>query len=185
MTAQIYVNWVDIGISFMLLTGMLTGIRQGVIRQAILLGSVYVSTVLAAQYYSTTGDLLDYFFRDSDPLARSFAAFALVFFLSLLAMNWLGHTVYGNTRLPILPGADLVGGAALGLVSSWLLSSVALVILNYGLHVDWVGIEPTVLLVREQMRQSFLSPMIYSNLPLFVSALRPWLPAGLPSLFSL
>lgn len=185
MVTQIYLNWVDIGLSFILISGMLTGIHQGLIRQAILLGSVYVSTVFAAQYHYAVGELLQYFFANSEPLARSFGAFALVFFVSLVGLNWLGHTVYGNTRLPMVIGADFAGGAVLGLISSWLLSSVGIIVLNYGLQATWVGIEPTVMVAREQMAQSFLSPLILSYLPLLVSTLQPWLPGGMPGFFPL
>lgn len=183
--AQLFINWVDVGIAFLLLNGVLMGVYHGLIRQAILLASVYISTVLAAQYYGVTADILRRFAQDSDPVARSFAAFALVFFVALVVLNWLGFAVYGNTRLPFLAAADAVGGALLGLVSSWALTCVALIIVNYGLKGTWIGVEPTISFVREQMVQSFLSPVVSSYLPTLTSTLLPWLPGGLPAFFAL
>ncbi|MCL5958856.1 MAG: CvpA family protein [Chloroflexi bacterium] len=181
---QFDVNWVDAGISFLLLAGLLAGAYQGLLRQALLLGSIYISTVLAAQYYRFVNDQLWYVFPNSDSVARSFASLALVFIVAFVVLNWMSYTVHGNTRLPVLSIADLTGGAALGLFSGWILAVVVVAIVNYGLKVDWIGMESTVWFARDQMSRSIFAPVLSSEIQRFAVALRLWLPAGLPAPFA-
>ncbi|MBI2954021.1 MAG: CvpA family protein [Chloroflexi bacterium] len=184
MIASLYFNWVDVGVALVVVAFIAIGARQGLVRQAILVGAVYIATVLAAQYQLPVADALEQFAPESDPFARSFTAFALLFFVSLVALNWLSYATYGNTRLPFLRVADSTGGAALGLLSGWLVACLIVFIVTYGLRADWASVDPTLSVARYQMSRSFIVPVIYAYLPVFASVLYPSLPDGLPSLFA-
>ncbi|MBI4318011.1 MAG: CvpA family protein [Chloroflexi bacterium] len=177
------VNWIDFSVAFLVLSGGTAGLFQGLLRQALFIGGVYISTVLAAQYYGIVGDQIGLFIPQSDHSVRNALALILIFLVVVVITHWLTYGVYTDTRLPFLSAVDHLGGAILGLVGAWTLAGVTITMLIFALGLSWHSWEPLQNTVRSELSQSVLLPALRNYLPLVYETIRPWLPSGLPAPF--
>lgn len=180
-------NWLDFVIFFLIIAGMAIGLTQGLLRQIIGLAALYIGTILGAQYYRVIGDWIRTLaFQSAAPnrVLNAFSFFVILVFVSSI-INWLAHDTYRSTKLQLAPLIDQLGGAILGLVTLIILISIMLPVLGFAISEPWPWNEPARQFITEGMRTFRLLPVFNALKPLLLSALGPWLPAGLPSLFDL
>jgi len=178
------VNGADLALASILALGLVVGLAQGLIRQALVLLASYLALILAAQYHSYLGRSLDVWFAE-DPGVRNVIALVALFVAFAVILNWLARFIYyRNTSLPALVWGDRLTGAALGLIWAWALAGLALTIVNLAMSVSWQGWEPDRVTLASTLRQSNLAPLISSFVPYLYESLRPWLPQGLPAVFT-
>ena len=178
------VNGADLALASILAVGLVVGLAQGLIRQALVLLASYLALILAAQYHSYLGRNLDVWFAE-DPGVRNIIALVALFVAFAVILNWLARFIYyHNTSLPALVWGDRLTGAALGLVWAWALAGLALTIVNLATSVSWQGWESDRMALASTLSQSNLAPVISSFVPYLYESLRPWLPQGLPAIFT-
>src|SRR5574341_882134 len=110
-------NWVDMAIIVILAGGMLIGFTQGLLRQIIGLGALYLATILATQYYLAISNFIAGLLFVPTSRFVNVVAFVIVFFAISALINILAADAYQMTKLRLFPTIDQFGGAFIGLVS--------------------------------------------------------------------
>ena len=176
------VSWVDVVLVALLMVSVAFGIRQGLIRQAVLLISMYVSTALAASYHvQLAASLVDTFPTASVEMARSVAFISIALLLSV-ALTWLLWIAYRETKLPTMFVVDAVGGSALGIIIGVIAINLLLTVAWYSMATPWTDANEVKHFLQTGLTESALEEMFRSPMPLITATLRPWLPAGIPAL---
>ncbi|MDE3091233.1 MAG: CvpA family protein, partial [Chloroflexota bacterium] len=180
-------NWLDFLIFFLIIAGMAIGYAQGLLRQVIGLAALYIGAVLGAQYFSVIGDWIRMFSFQSASSSRFLNAFSFFVILILVSsiINWLAYDAYRSTKLRIFPLVDQLGGTVVGLATAMIALSLVLPVLAFATNEPWPWSESTRLFVIGGLQSSRLIVIFDEFKPLLLNALAPWLPAGLPALFSL
>jgi uncharacterized membrane protein required for colicin V production len=180
---MITISWLDVLMVLVLLGSMAFGLRQGLLRQLILLLALYLGVVVAANYYAQAGELIVNTVAPSASveMARivAFVALFVIFTFVLVVGFW---TAYRQTKLPTAYMLDEVGGTVLGAVAGIILINLLLVIGWQILETPWpdgVGFTSFLQagLVESSLKEAFRVPM-----PLIQAALRPLIPADVPLL---
>ena len=167
------------------------GFFNGVTKLTSAIIGIYFGAIFAAAFYRSTAaavvDVLSSMNLRTGELAcflLLFLAFALTF--SVILSRWLGD-IRLPRRIAIL---DHVGGAALGVIVSGLVVTLASLVfaitlqaLNQTATVS--GQAPGLALLGEQIRSSTLVPLFLRMSPFFVQILSPWFPGGLPPILNL
>ena len=179
-------NWLDLLIFFLIIMSMAVGYAQGLLRQVIGLAALYIGAILGAQYYTVISDAIRHlaFQAGTSRFLNAFSFFVILIFVSAV-INWLAHDAYHSTKLQLFPLVDQLGGALLGLVTMAVLISLALPVINFATSEPWAWSETARQLIATGFQTSHFLPFFDEFKPLLLGALRPWLPAGLPSLFDL
>lgn len=172
--------WLDIALVVLLVTSVTFGFHQGLVRQMVLLVSVYISTVLSAQYHPVFAKLIMQTFPTTSPEVSEMVAFLVMVAVFSAAVTWMLWTAYCETRLPSVVMLDELGGAVLGGVIGVFVLSLMLMLIRYSLLAPWPEGSPLKIILHTGMLHSMLQPAFSSPLPLVYAALRPWLPSGLP-----
>jgi uncharacterized membrane protein required for colicin V production len=180
---MITISWLDIVMVLVLLGSMAFGLRQGMLRQLILLLSIYLGTVVAANYYPQVGDFLVSTIATSASVEMAgivaFVALLIVCTFVLIAAFW---SAYRQTKLPSSYMLDEVGGTVLGALVGIVLVNLLLAVAWQVLETPWPdGIGFTAFLqsglVESSLKGAFSVPM-----PLIQASLRPLIPADVPLL---
>ncbi|TAH50605.1 MAG: CvpA family protein [Chloroflexota bacterium] len=180
-------NWLDLIILLLLLTGMAIGFAQGLVRQVIGLVALYIGLVLATQFFrplsQLTGDALN---TTPNTLSNAVAFFAILF-LAIGVINFFALDAYKSTKIRLVPAVDQVTGIALGVISMWIVLSVAVNVLDFAVHAQtWTGNAETARnIILNGLENSRLAEVTASTLPMIVTTIRPWLPGGLPTIFNI
>ena len=176
-------NWIDAVLVLAICTGIVLGLGQGLLRQVMTMVALYVSTVLAYQYYRVAAIALGDLIPQAVPAARNGVGIAAIFAASFLVLNFLSYGIYPSTRIFSLQWLDQFGGAVLGLIWVGCAAGISLSVANYamsGLFSPW---EPPRQAFESLLSHSQLSTPILSALPLMYKVVSPWLPYGLPAPF--
>ena len=176
-------NLLDILLTAALIAGGSVGLFQGLIKQAISLGSLYVALVIATISYRLTGGWLSSTFgydRASSDTLSFMVTLAFLFIGFLLAVLDL---VKNSKRTP--PGMiDRLGGMAIGVLNASIWTAVVLSLLNSTLGVSWYTYDTARQTFLHQLHTSALMPAFSHLLPTLLITVRPFLPGGLPPLFT-
>lgn len=184
LSSNVALNSADLALAVVLGLGLVVGLAQGLIRQALALVALYVALVLAAQYHPYLGRSLEGWVAGG-PGVRNVVALAVLFVAFAVILNWLTRYIYcRQTSLAALVWGDRFGGAALGLIWAWTLGGLALTIANVAVSFSWQGWEADRLALSNALSHSSLAPLVNSYLPFLFASLRPWLPQGLPAVFT-
>jgi len=179
--ANLHINALDGLLVLGLLFGMGLGFFQGLFRQAASLVALYVATILAAQYYTFIGRQLSFLL--SSPRAISQAlAFLIILIGANAALSWVNYDAYARLRPSIWPFVDRLGGVLFGFAVAVLWIILILLTLDHALQIPWMGHEPTRQALLSSLGSSSLVPFLRQLSPLLVSALRFWLPRGVPNI---
>jgi uncharacterized membrane protein required for colicin V production len=177
-------NWLDFLIFFLIIASMAVGFATGLLRQVISLAALYIASILGAQYYTVVSGWISRFSLQSGNRFQDAFAFLVIVIVVSSIINWLAFDAYRSTRIRLVPLVDQLGGAILGLVTMVITISLVLPVIAFATGEPWPWSEPTRQLVMTGMQTSRVLPIFEQLKPLLLSALRPWLPAGLPSIFN-
>jgi uncharacterized membrane protein required for colicin V production len=180
-----WANALDLIILALLALGMLVGWQQGLIRQLLGMAAFYVALVLGAQYHRLIGGWAMAIAPYASWVAVDTLAFLLVFIVVLITFNWVGHQVYSDTHIPFFSFLDGLAGAFFGILAACLQVIIALSLVRFVLSISWIEWEGTRQVILQTFRTSALEPIFVGAAPMLYVLIRPWLPSGLPALFSL
>lgn len=179
-------NWLDLILIVFLLAGMAVGYAQGFVRQLIGLAAMYVSLVLATQFFRALSQLVGSLLKQPPNTLTNALAFFAILFVAMGIVNFLALDAYKSTRIRVLPLLDHTLGLVLGVASMWILASVVVSVLIFAATTqNWPGAETARAVLRDGLETSSLALITATTLPMVVEAIRPWLPAGLPAVFDL
>lgn len=178
-------NWVDLIVLFLAIASLAVGFAQGMLRQIIGLAALYIATILATQYYTLFSDFIRaIIFQPTSRFLNAISFFIIVIAVWSL-ISWLAFDAYSSTKVHLFPLLDQLGGTILSFVT--LIATLALVlpIITFTVGETWPGNESTRVVIQQGLQTSRLVPVFEAIKPMFLSAIAPWLPHGLPSIFNL
>jgi uncharacterized membrane protein required for colicin V production len=180
-------NWIDIVILILLLSGMAIGFAQGLIRQLIGLAAMYIGLVLATQFFRPLSQAGADVMNTVPNTLSNAVSFFVILFIAMSLVNYFGLDAYKSTKVRLIPFLDQITGMFLGVVSMWIILSVAVNVLTFAANTQiWPGnSEPFRIMFRNGLEESRLAEVTSTTLPMIVSTIRPWLPGGMPALFDL
>ena len=178
------VNWVDVAIVAVVLTGAWLGAQRGILRQAALIGAFYASLVFAARYYGLASGYVVAYVPQADRSVAAAYALAGITVVGTLGLTYLSHIVYSSTTLPRLALLDHLAGAGLGVAWSWAVVAFAVTVLAFGLTLSWGASDPLRREVGAQIDRSRIVALARATEPRLYELVRPWLPGGLPSVLA-
>lgn len=180
-------NWFDLVLILLLLVGMAVGYSQGMVRQVIGLAALYISFVIATQFFQGLSRLVSDLVNAPPTTLANALSFFGIFFLILAIVNFLGIDAYKMTRLRPVPILDHIGGMLLGVVSMWIILTIATNVLIFAVNTQgWTSNAESVrVILKYGLDGSRIAEVTGSTLPMIVATIRPWLPAGIPALFQL
>jgi len=180
-------NWFDLVLILLLLVGMSVGYSQGMVRQVIGLAALYISFVIATQFFQGASRIFSDLVNEPPTTLTNAVSFFGIFFLILAVVNFLGIDAYKMTRIRLVPILDHIGGMLLGVVSMWIILTIATNVTIFAVNTQgWTGnAEGFRLLLKTGLDNSRISEITVSTLPVIVATIRPWLPSGIPALFQL
>ncbi len=179
------VNWLDLILIILLAVGMAVGYRQGLLREVIGLAAMYLGAILAAQYFQPLANTFKNLFPTTPGTLLNVIAFFIILFSAMGLVNFLAYDAYKMTHLRILPTLDHFGGLLVGLVSTWVLLTIAINVIGFSTaNQGWAGAETFRIMLKQGITSSQLADATASTLPTILSALKPWLPTGLPAIFN-
>ena len=176
-------NWFDLVLVIAVLVGVIVGYMQGLLRQLIGLGALYIGLVMAAYFQGWAERWIGFFFPRMAETIKGSLAFLALFALSYGLLDWLGRHSFPETRLAVLGPFDQLGGVVIGFLIVGVEIGVGVTILEFLAGVSWIRGETLRLAVVEAMGTSHLVPFFQNYLSLVGQAILPWLPSGLPPLF--
>jgi membrane protein required for colicin V production len=178
------INLLDSVILLALLAGFAMGWYRGILRQLLGLAAFYVALVLGAQYHRTVAGWVMGIAPMANWVVVDAIAFIILFVLVLLLFNWVGYQVYTDTRIHFLRLLDGLIGSAFGAFTMMLEIIIGLSLLRFMVSVTWPGYDAMRQTLQTAMTGSFLEPIFLTAAPALYVLVRPWLPAGLPAIFS-
>ncbi|EFO81206.1 colicin V production protein [Oscillochloris trichoides DG-6] len=167
-------NLIDILFLLLFVGSLIAGYFQGMIRQAILLVTLYLSLVLASLYYTSVGLWLVKTFS-ADRFVGQYVGFTLVLFFCFLSLSAAGLYTFRYAHLPGgLRHLDHAGGMILGmLLGTFIIGTFAAVLYNMmivrgGARIDlplmrWLGDSVATSFVLQYFARDLLS-LVYSIL---------------------
>lgn len=173
-------SWLDPVMVALLAGSAVFGFRQGLVRQLFLLTSVYVGTVLSAQYHEYLAAAILAAAPSSAPQMAKLVAFVILTIAFTIFVTWLIWTAYRETKLPSVVMLDEAGGAILGGVIGLFIIGLSLMLAQYALEAPWPLGSPIKYLLYSGVVNSGLKEIFSSPLPLIHAVLEPWLPSSVP-----
>jgi len=178
------INALDVAIFVALAGGLMLGFRRGVIRQLLGMAAFYVALVLGAQYHRIIGGWIMSMGSGATWVIVDALSFCMLFVVVLVIFNWVGYQVYSDTRITFLRALDNIAGAAFGLLTMVLELIIGLSILRFMVSVNWSEWESLRQEVLRLFTGSTVEDVFLNAAPGLFVLIRPWLPAGLPAIFS-
>lgn len=169
-------SWFDLVLVGLLVGSIAFGLHQGLLRQGFLLLAMYVGTVLSAQYYGHVAGLFLRAFPFASPDAMGVLAFLILVGLFTTIVTWLTWSGYKDTKFARASIVDHVGGATFGVVSGLFAIALTLMMVNYSLNAPWTDGSEFRYALRAGMSGSALQDLLSIPVPVFQSAIRPWVP---------
>jgi uncharacterized membrane protein required for colicin V production len=170
-----WLNPFDVFIVIGVLLGAAIGFVRGLVRMALSVAVLYVTTILGVLAYRPMGEWIHNGF--GVPLTGSLSfSFVLVVVLGFIIISAILRRVYKETELPGIRRIDQLGGLIIGFFVGCLWVGLAVLVLNFLLTAT-AGASPNVFYY---FRQSALIPVFYEFLRIALVTLKPWMPKGIP-----
>lgn len=177
-------NWLDLIIFLVMLAALAVGFAQGILRQVINLAAFYIAIILGAQYYYPVSQFVrGIMFVRTNPLLESIVFLVIVIAVWIL-LTWLAFDAYRSTKIHFAPLLDHLGGSIIALAT--IIAALALIapVINFMVSEPWLGAENVYQIFSSAMRTSVLiKPLILLKGQL-IAMIAPWMPYGIPSIFS-
>lgn len=178
-------NWLDALLLFLLCASLLVGYTQGLVRQTIGLAALYVAAIIGAQYHVLLGGGFRTFLTELPSRFVNGLAFFTIVILVTSVVAWLALDAYQAIRLNLYPVLDHLGGSVVSVLTTVLAITLCLPVLSFTTLEVWPSMEPARQFVNDALNTSSMLQVFESLKPLLLSALSPWLPGGLPSIFNI
>ena len=178
------INALDLAILLALGGWFFVGWRRGVLRQLLGMAAFYVALVLGAQYHRIVSNWIMSMGSGATWVIVDAISFTLLFGVVLVVFNWVGYQVYRDTRVPFLKAVDNVLGGIFGVFTMVLELIIGLSLLRFMVSVNWLEWESLRQEVLQLFTASRLEDLLVNAAPALYVLIRPWLPAGLPAIFS-
>jgi len=179
-------NWLDFILIVLLLIGMAVGYAQGLIRQLIGLGALYVALVLATTFFRWLSQTFAQIWKVQPNTLTNAIAFFVILFLVMAIVNFLGIDAYKTTKLRLMPFLDHITGMLLGVLSMWIIITIGVSVLSFSVNTqNWLNAETAQLIIKSGLATSQVAIVTNATLPMIVDTIRVWLPTGLPAVFNL
>ena len=119
-------NWLDLAI--LIVIGLITflGFKRGLIQSLVPFVGIALGIIIAGNFYSALADKIP--IVDSENQAK-IIAFIILLIISYIGVQILGSILHKMVRLVLLGWADRLGGLFLGFATSWLATSMIVVLL--------------------------------------------------------
>lgn len=180
------INWLDYFLILSMALGLTIGYVQGLLRQVINLAAMYLAAILAAQYFHLLGGFFKAQLATTPGTMLNAVAFFIIMFAVMALLNFLTFDAYRNTKLTLFPLFDHLSGMLLGLVATWILVTLAINILTFAVSTQyWSSAEPMRQMLKDGIIGSQIAAATGTTLPTILEAIKPWLPAGLPTIFNI
>ena len=179
------INWLDFILVLLLALGLGIGYVQGLLRQVVSLAALYLGAVLATQYYHVLANVFKGMLVTTPGTLLDMGAFFIIMFGVMGILNFLALDAY-RMKLRLLPALDYLGGMVLGLIWMWVIITLALNILTFATAgQSWQAADGARQTLHDGIAGSQIAAATNSTVPTLIAAIKPWLPAGLPSIFHL
>jgi uncharacterized membrane protein required for colicin V production len=186
MNLLVGLNWVDVVLLILAAVSLVVGYVQGLLRQVISLAALYIAIILGAQYYAPFAAWMRAVtFQPNLSRISNMIAFFVIVLLVYTVLTFLAQDAYERTRLKIFPVVDQFGGSILALATLVIMAVLSLAVLQFSIVEPWPGLEAAHDQIASGLGSSSLVLLLETNKEMLLNTLRPWLPAGLPSIFNL
>ena|SRR5690348_13856700 len=167
-------NILDIFIIVVILVTFLWGFKAGLIRQLLGVAALYIGIVIAVLGYESLGNAM----KAMSPNFTIDASYAIAFLLITLVVTAIligvTYAIYQHTSLSALGMFDQILGGVAGLLNGLLLLGMLMLVLHYGLLVDWGSANGTRDMLRIAQESSFLKPILTQVSDFVVALVQPW-----------
>jgi uncharacterized membrane protein required for colicin V production len=175
-----WLNPFDVFIIVGMLIGAAIGFVRGLVRMALSVAVLYITTVLGVLVYRPMGKWINNGF--GVPLTASLSfSFVLIVILGFIIISAMLRRVYKDTELPGIRRIDQLGGLIVGFFVGCLWIGLAVLVLNFLLTATMA--QTGAAASRNMLyyfRQSALIPVFYDFLQIALVTLKPWIPKGVP-----
>lgn len=174
-----WLNPFDVLIVIGVLLGAAVGFVRGLVRMALSVAVLYVTTVLGVLLYRPMGNWIHEGF--GVPLTGSLSlSFVLIVVLGFVIISAMLRRVYKETELPGIRRIDQLGGLIVGFFVGCLWVGLAVLVLNFLLTATAAQASGVPGNAFVYFRQSALIPVFYDFLRIALVTLKPWMPKGIP-----
>lgn len=170
-------NGLDWILLLIITLALVIGYIQGILRQVIWLAALYIATILATQYHALVGDWIRQLTFQAHPsrIVNS-VTFVIIVIVVSFVLSWLAADAYPTEKLKIFPLLNQLGGSILAVITTIVLLSVLLRIVNFAVSETWPNNEPIRLAIVNNLRTSLLVPSLDSLKEPIIKIIVPWLP---------
>lgn len=176
-------NWLDLIIFLTLLFALALGFAQGILRQVIGLAAFYIAIILGAQYYYPASQFVrGIMFVRTNALLESIVFLVIVIAVWLL-LTWLAFDAYRSTKIHFAPLLDQLGGSIIALATAVAALALIAPVVNFMVSEPWTGAENVYQIFSSAMRTSILVKQLLIMKGQLITAIEPWMPYGIPSIF--
>lgn len=172
--------WFDTLLILLIISAMLAGFADGFVLQAVNLLGLYVGLALAAAYQPRISRIVRGILGPTETLVRDTVIFLLITVIIWVLINVATRFAFEVGRLRTGQTLDRLGGLALGLLSGFILSLLAILLLSFMTSVPWPDYNGLRLFVVNGMNHSQVRDQILSTTPLLVEFIRPWVSGYIP-----
>lgn len=123
-------NWVDVVLLIIMLTGIVDGIRKGALQQIFSIGGVIVALLASPLFCKPLISLLHSVFDGMTDKTANVLGYVLAFILIVWVCSIIGRILQKVVNLVMLGFLDKIVGATLGLVKSLVVIGILMQILN-------------------------------------------------------
>jgi len=181
--AALELNPIDIFILVGAVAILFCAFFQGIVRQLLYLLASYVALVVATQYHRPLGLWLGESVPAADEVLMGFS-FVVLFLVAFGVMVTANRHITRSSMVPSVGSFDNLGGAAVGLVTAYLVLTVSLAIMQFGTRGVWPSHDGVRQATAINIDNSKLAAVVNSQAPVVFGTLKPFLPGGLPSMFT-
>jgi membrane protein required for colicin V production len=178
-----WLNPFDVLIVFGLIAGVAMGFIRGLVRMVLSLVVLYIAAVAAMTAYIPAGRWLRIIFGLPLSISQGLS-FVFVLLLVSAAINVVLRRTYKHTELPGVRHLDQLGGMIVGFFVGVVWIVFAIVIIAYFLGASLAQEASVQQVMLTYFRRSAFVPIFYRVLPVTLATLRPWVPRGLPEIFT-
>lgn len=179
------INWMDFVLILLLALGLAIGYNQGLLRQIVSLAALYLGAILATQYSFVLTNIFKAMFTTTPSTMLNTIAFFVIMFGVMGGLSLLALDAY-RLKLNVFPLLDHLCGMLLGLVTAWIILALCLNVTIIATSVQsWESAEGLRQALHDGIAGSRVAEATDTTVPMLIAAIKPWLPAGLPTIFNM